>query len=341
MHRSKRGFTLIELLVVIAIIAMLISILLPALGRARATARQVKCGSQVRSVVEAMTVWASGNKNRYPMPSEMDKSDLTVKEDQVTNPNFGAKKDITRHLMSLMIYNGAITPDILIAPVESNPQFQKYAKYEYNSPSMTEGNDKSMALWDPAFTATPADENRFGRKSGDPAGCSYAQLPQFGKQKRKWIDVIANWRPSDALFGDRGPIFKGNATDGWKLIADNKYSAQSNTLRLHGNGTAWKGDVGFSDGHVYFAPSADPIQIPVTFINFTDNRTRGDNIFANELDKSGKQKPADPPPVVDNSSPDSGGYYDDSDGGDMTSVYLRPISKCDWTTKAVPRMFVD
>ncbi|HLO40161.1 MAG TPA: prepilin-type N-terminal cleavage/methylation domain-containing protein [Phycisphaerales bacterium] len=341
MDHPRRGFTLIELLVVIAIIALLISFVLPALGRARAAAREVKCGSQVRSVVQAMSVWAAGNKDRYPMPSDIDKNDQTVNEHQASTPSLGAKKDITRHMMSLMIFNGAITPEILISPVESCPQFHTYAKYEYSSPSMAEGDDKSTALWDPAFTATPSDENRFGRKAGDAAGCSYAQLPPYGKQKRKWTNVIANWRSSDVLFGDRGPIYKGNATDGWNLIADSKYSAQSNTLKLHGNATAWKGDMGFSDGHVYFAPSADPIQIPVTFATFADHRTRGDNVFTNELDKSGKQKPSDPPPVTDNAGPDTGGYYDDSDGGDMTSVYLRPISRCEWTTKAVPRMHVD
>lgn len=340
MSQRRRAFTLIELLVVIAILAILIAILLPSLGKARATARQVKCGSQVRSVVQAMAVLAGNNKDHCPLPSELDLKDMTVNEGEATTPTSGAKKDITRHQMSLMIYNGAITPEILVSPVETNQQIRKYEKYEYKAPSYAEG-DPAAALWDPAFSATPADEKRFGRSAGDPAGCSYAQLPPYGKQKRKWVGVIANWRSSDVIFGDRGPIYQGNATDGWKLIDDNKYSAQSNTLRMHGNGTGWKGDVGYGDGHVYFAPSADPIQIPVTFINFTDNRTRGDNIFANELDKSGKQKPGDPPPAVDNSAPDSGGYYDDSDGGDMTSVYLRPIAKCDWTTKAVPRMFVD
>jgi prepilin-type N-terminal cleavage/methylation domain-containing protein/prepilin-type processing-associated H-X9-DG protein len=62
----RRAFTLIELLVVIAIIALLIGILLPAIGRARETARGLICQTNIRGVAQAGLVYAVDYKGRFP-----------------------------------------------------------------------------------------------------------------------------------------------------------------------------------------------------------------------------------------------------------------------------------
>lgn len=64
--RQARAFTLIELLVVVAIIAVLISILLPALGRAREQAKQTKCVANLRSIGGAMHQYFGENKDWFP-----------------------------------------------------------------------------------------------------------------------------------------------------------------------------------------------------------------------------------------------------------------------------------
>ncbi|QOJ01944.1 MAG: prepilin-type N-terminal cleavage/methylation domain-containing protein [Phycisphaeraceae bacterium] len=79
---DRRGFTLIELLVVIAIIALLIGILLPALGRARDSARNIKCQANVNGLVKALVLYSGDYKSKFP-PNNNDTREYWYDEQRI------------------------------------------------------------------------------------------------------------------------------------------------------------------------------------------------------------------------------------------------------------------
>jgi len=66
LNSTKRGFTLVELLVVIAIIALLLSILMPSLSKARSAAKRMVCASNLKQINLAMRLYLDSNNDTYP-----------------------------------------------------------------------------------------------------------------------------------------------------------------------------------------------------------------------------------------------------------------------------------
>ncbi|NLX07601.1 MAG: type II secretion system protein [Phycisphaerae bacterium] len=68
---KKRAFTLIELLVVVAIIAILVSILLPALSHGRSMAAKASCAANLQTIIKAMQFYAEDHYDLYPLAWNM------------------------------------------------------------------------------------------------------------------------------------------------------------------------------------------------------------------------------------------------------------------------------
>jgi prepilin-type N-terminal cleavage/methylation domain-containing protein/prepilin-type processing-associated H-X9-DG protein len=97
--RRVSGFTLVELLVVIGIIALLIAILFPALRKARESANRVKCGSNIRQLIQGAIMRASETRHKG-----------------VLFPNTDAADDSLGHIIPKYVNN----VDVAICPSTSN-----------------------------------------------------------------------------------------------------------------------------------------------------------------------------------------------------------------------------
>ncbi len=229
----SRGFAMTDALALVAVSGVLAALGLATSGQpgsltgARQSARQLKDSMHIRQLMQSMITWSINNKDQYPLPSVLDRRDKTVKA-------AAASKNHTANIMSIMIWNGSISP------LENNKNIEADADYTLASPKAAAV--PVDALWDPAFSAD------FTAKAAK-GNVSYAHLQYAGGRKSRWANTFNS---DEAVISNRGPEITAVGVHDESTATPNYADANSKTFRFYSPAGAWSGNVGFNDAHVEF-----------------------------------------------------------------------------------------
>ncbi len=259
--KNKNGFTLIELLVVMAIIALLLGLLLPALAKARNSARQVKDSTQIKQVHTAwLTKGTDSPGGKFPLAGEINRIGLT--------PGRGVEDELKNshaNMLSACIAQQFITPAILFSPSEASSNVAVCSNYNYSQYKPAQDIYFDGDLTNPtsgnvgvSSQTTGALGRRFKTDLTTQSATSYATMPLTARQK---IAKVSNRRDNQwkvgatggskfPITGNRG-VRNGIVTGG----ADSDPLSYSNslTLKIHGAANQWEGWVCYNDGHATFS----------------------------------------------------------------------------------------
>jgi prepilin-type N-terminal cleavage/methylation domain-containing protein/prepilin-type processing-associated H-X9-DG protein len=252
---KKRGFTLVELLVVIAVIALLLSILMPVLRKAKDGAMRILCGNHIKNVMLGMMMYADTHNNKIPYAN-------------AANWPWDVDRSIVTELLKSMgtdvstIVTPAVPPPFstpFYVPVEFSTNFYcpanarktRYQASEWNCPWLDRRVLGYAFIWKAPWNTTPPMAI-LGTVNG-------VSAPDPSK---KWVDRTDMPQASeaelvmDATLCDRGDdhVLYPQGNFGVIITGSNPLGIPDNSNHLITDAKVSGGNIGFADGHVEWRP---------------------------------------------------------------------------------------
>ena len=274
---KKKGFTLVELLVVIAIIAMLLAILMPALGKVRQLAQRIMCSTNLAGLGKAALTYSNDDKyESFPIGGSSgaywnrgasgtagkNSFDWRVPSspEPATNTSTGSKYATLSSSLYLLVKIADTTPDQFICPGSDAKKFE-LSNYSLLSSGTVYSNMSFTDVWD--FGEAEDAKSSFTMGRGHNTYSYQSPLPMWSAQTSYVYPITTTSNPARAVMADRNPYWAnpiGTSSTAYLYNWDSSNSKPYQSSLSNGNATYHQKEgqnVLYADLHAKFEKSAN------------------------------------------------------------------------------------